>query len=240
MVRITLTGDDLPGFVSAGFDDHVKVFFPPPGADRPVLPVNGPDGPVYPEGATPPVSRDFTPRRYDAVANTLDIDFALHEAGPAATWAAQARPGQMLGIGGPRGSFVIPDDFDWYLFVGDETALPAMGRRLEELRAGSRAIVLAEVVDAREEQALTSRASVETIWLHRHAQASGAAERFSAAIDALTLPPGDGYAWVACESETAKVLRRQLIDKPGIRKEWLKAAGYWRPGVVSTHERHDD
>ncbi|PAX95603.1 hypothetical protein CKW48_21420, partial [Bordetella pertussis] len=33
-------------FVSASFDDHVKVFFPPPGAARPVLPELGPDGPT--------------------------------------------------------------------------------------------------------------------------------------------------------------------------------------------------
>jgi NADPH-dependent ferric siderophore reductase len=29
----------------------------------------------------------------------------------------------------------VPDDFDWYLLIGDETALPAIGRRVEELRA---------------------------------------------------------------------------------------------------------
>ena len=30
---------------------------------------------------------------------------------------------------------IEPDDFDFYLLVGDETALPAIARRLEELRA---------------------------------------------------------------------------------------------------------
>ena len=32
MVRLVLGGDDLAGFVSLGFDDHVKIFIPPPGA----------------------------------------------------------------------------------------------------------------------------------------------------------------------------------------------------------------
>ena len=104
------------------------------------MPEPGPDG-KPPEGVERSPGRDYTPRRYDAGRNELVIDFALHDAGPATDWAAQAEPGQQLAVGGPRGSFVVPDDFDWYLFIGDETALPAIGRRLEELRAGARAIV---------------------------------------------------------------------------------------------------
>ena len=90
LVRITLSGDDLHDFESASFDDHIKVFFPPPGADKPVMPTAGPNGPVFPDDQPRPIARDFTPRRYDREARVLDIEFALHEAGPAATWAAQA------------------------------------------------------------------------------------------------------------------------------------------------------
>nr|WP_246251703.1 siderophore-interacting protein [Ancylobacter pratisalsi] len=39
----------------------------------------------------------------------------------ASTWALAARPGDRLEIGGPRGSAIIPADFDWYWLVGDET-----------------------------------------------------------------------------------------------------------------------
>jgi NADPH-dependent ferric siderophore reductase len=42
LTRVTLTGDDLHDFESASFDDHVKVFFPAPGADKPALPQAGP------------------------------------------------------------------------------------------------------------------------------------------------------------------------------------------------------
>jgi len=51
LVRITLSGDDLHDFESASFDDHIKVFFPPPGADKPVMPTAGPNGPVFPDGS---------------------------------------------------------------------------------------------------------------------------------------------------------------------------------------------
>jgi ferredoxin len=93
MVRIVVGGEALAGFVSAAHDDHVKLFFPQPGQDKPVLPTPSPNGPVYPEGAPLPAARDYTPRRYDAAANTLTIDFVIHGDGPATQWAAQARLG---------------------------------------------------------------------------------------------------------------------------------------------------
>ncbi len=240
MLRITVGGDELKGFISAAHDDHVKLFFPQPGQEKPVLPTPGPNGPVYPEGAARPAARDYTPRRYDAAANTLAIDFVLHGEGPATAWAAQAKPGNFLGVGGPRGSFIVPDDFDWYLLAGDETALPAIGRRLEELSAATRALVVVEVEDIGEEQRFHSRARVDTRWLHRNGTAPGAKPHLQKAIAELRLPQGDGYAWVAAEAGTAKALRRHLVDERGLRKDRVKAAAYWKHGAVAVHETYND
>jgi NADPH-dependent ferric siderophore reductase len=241
MVRVTLTGGDLAGFASAAHDDHMKLFFPRPGEERPTMPVNGPNGPVFPEGFARPPSRDYTPRRHDPAAAELDVDFILHGDGPGSTWASQGRPGQFLGVGGPRGSFVVADDFDCYLFVGDETALPAIGRRLEELPAGARAVAIIEVADRKEEQRLASLANVETIWLHRNGAEAGTTDLLERAVADFRLPPGDIYAWVAAESQTAKKLRRLLIDKHGLNKDWIKAASYWTRGTAAAgHEFFKD
>ena len=240
MARVILGGDELSGFVSAAHDDHVKLFFPPPGQDKPALPTQTPNGPVYLEGVPPPAARDYTPRRYDAGANTLTIDFVLHGDGPAAAWATQARLGQFLGVGGPRGSFIVPDDFDWYLLAGDETALPAIGRRLEELPATTRALVVVEVADAGEEQRFSTRARLETRWLHRNGAEPGARSPLQEAIAELKLPSGEGYAWVAAEAAAAKALRRHLVDERGLRKDRVKAAAYWKQGAVAVHENYDD
>ena len=224
MVRVTLTGEDLAGFVSSGHDDHVKLFFPAVGQD----------------GAEPPAMRDYTPRRYDAAAGTLAVDFALHDAGPATQWAAQAAPGQTLQIGGPRGSFVVADDFDWYLLVGDETALPAIGRRLEELGPGVQALVVAAVAGPEEEQAFDSRAELAIHWVHRPLARATDPAPLLQAVAALTLPERDGYAWAAGESLTAKAVRQHLVAERGLHKAWVKAAGYWRSGSPSIHDTHDD
>src|SRR5262245_42744641 len=184
MVRVTLSGAELAGFTSLGFDDHVKLFFPE------IEPTE-----LDSNGAPKPVSRDYTPRRYDANANILDIDFALHEAGPATQWARQVRPGQVLNIGGPRGSFVIPTCYDWHLLVGDDTALPAIGRRLSELPAGATAVVVAEIDSGTDEISFDSPADVSVTWVHRKGAEAGSTDRLSRALRTLRLPAGDYYAW---------------------------------------------
>jgi NADPH-dependent ferric siderophore reductase len=229
MRRIVVGGDDLEGFSSLGFDDHVKVFFPDTGG-RLVDGVAGDNGIVFPEGARPE-ARDFTPRRYDPARRELTLDFSLHGRGPAATWAAAAHPGAPLGVGGPRGSQVVSDTFDWHLLVGDETALPAIQRRLEELPERATALVVVEVDDAREEQRTESRASIDVRWVHRDRHQS-----VDGAVADLTFPAGEGFAWVAGEASMARRVRQHLIQERGLAKAWIKAAAYWRLGSVGKHE----
>jgi NADPH-dependent ferric siderophore reductase len=240
MIRVTLGGEALEGFHSPGFDDHVKLFFPDPATGRLVLPTAGPDGPAPPADGAKPTMRDYTPRRHDAAAGTLDIDFAVHDAGPATTWAAQAAPGQRLGVGGPRGSFLVPTDFAGHLLVGDDTALPAIARRLEELPAGSRALVLAEVDGPEDEIAFESAADLRTVWVHRRGAAPGAVNGLLERLRGLELPADDLYAWVACESAAAKAIRAHLVDARGVPPKQVKAAGYWRRGDAATHDTHGD
>jgi NADPH-dependent ferric siderophore reductase len=240
MLRITLGGADLAGFHSPGFDDHVKLFFPDPVTGELVLPRAGPDGPQAPSDGPRPTMRDYTPRHFDPDALTLAIDFAVHEAGPATTWALQAAPGQRLGVGGPRGSFLLPTDFDWHLLVGDDTALPAIARRLAELPAGARAMVLAEVDSAADELPLTSASTVEVHWVHRAGAAPGEAAPLLDRLAGLPFPPGDFHAWVACETGVAKAIRAHLVGERGAQPGWTKAAGYWRRGSVATHDSIGD
>src|SRR5258708_22288481 len=115
--RFGFTSPDLPDFVSASHDDHVKLFFPAVGNDA--------DG-------RQTCMRDFTPRRFDKSMGMLIIDFALHEAGPATRWATAAQIGDTLEIGGPTGASVVPDDFHCYLLIRDHTALPAIRPRLAQ------------------------------------------------------------------------------------------------------------
>jgi NADPH-dependent ferric siderophore reductase len=240
MVKVSLGGADLDGFVSSGFDDHVKLFFPNPGEMRPILPNTPQSNQITVEGTLKPVARDYTPRRHDAVSRTLEIEFALHDSGPATAWAAQARPGHFLGVGGPRGSFIIPTDFACHLLVGDETALPAISRRLEELPPAVRAIVVVEVDTVAEEQGFATQAQAKIVWVHRLGAEPGSVRPLLDAVRALTLPTEDIFAWAACESGVARALRLHFLNERGFGKGRVKAAGYWKRGAAAVHDRLDD
>lgn len=234
IVRVTFGSPALHDFVSLGFDDHVKLMLPQPGQAELVLPVPGPNGPPsLPEGTPRPVMRDYTPRRFDPKAGELDIEFALHGDGPAAIWAAQAQPGQTVGIGGPRGSFVVPTDFDWHLLIGDETALPAIARRLEELPAGTQALVVV-AIDPADQRALATAATLHLQWV------APTREALLQAVSALALPAGTGHAWAAGEASAMAQVRELLIRHHGVAREHCRCAAYWKAGASNHHENLQD
>lgn len=206
---ITFAGAELADFVSASFDDHIKFII---------------DG-----GEAGEVRRDYTPRRYDAAAGELTLEFALHGDGPAAAWAEQAVPGQRATIAGPRGSFIIPVDYDWHLFVGDETAMPAITRRLEELPAGTRAQVILQVADTGDQRTFQSEATLIVQWVSKP-------EELISAVHALQLPDGEGYAWCAGEARAMAAVRRLLVEEKGHPSHNIRAAAYWKNGASGHHE----
>jgi NADPH-dependent ferric siderophore reductase len=240
MRRITFGGQELTGFRSAAADDHVKLFFPVKGQSQPTLPSPGPDGMIFPAGEPRPAVRDYTPRRFDPKACELTIEFVVHGHGPASYWAEHARPGDWIGIGGPRGSLIIPNNYDDYLLVGDETALPAIARRLEEMPPGTNVTALIEVADRREERHLPSAARTQITWLHRNATPPGTRTLLENALKSLIIPVGDTHTWIACEIEVARGLRRYLIEEVGLSRAHIKAAGYWRLGEPGVHAGIDE
>lgn len=231
--RIVLEGD-LEGFVSLGFDDHAKIF-PVADGETPVLPTVGPDGPVFPEPR--PVARDYTPRAWDIAAGRLTLDFVTGHGGPATEWAMAAKPGSRLGVGGPRGSFVVPTAYAHHVLIGDETALPAIARRLEELPADVAATAVIEVEDEAGRLPLSSEARLERRWVERRGGPRGRADALIAAAT-RALEPVDragAYVWIAGESSVAKSLREAVIGL-GFSSKAMKAAGYWRVGGPGAHE----
>ena len=227
LVCVTLSGD-LNGFQSPSFCDHLKLFFPDPVTG--VLNLPGQEG-------AKPIARDYTPRRFDIAAGTLDTEFALHgvghNAGPATQWASTAQAGDSINIGGPRGSTIVPLAFTTYLLIGDDTALPAIARRLEELPASAKVIVIAEVDGPEDRLSFTALADADIHWIYRQTQP------LNEALKRMHLPQGGLHAWVACESAAAKLIRTQLIDDHGVPAGYVRASGYWRKGEPGVHDSID-
>ena len=197
MLRMHFQSPELAGFESAAPDDHIKLFVPEPFS-----------------GGEERCSRDYTPRAFDAAAGTLTIDFALHDAGPATRWALAAQVGDTIMIGGPKGSTVIADDFDWYLLIGDETALPSIGRRLEELRPDVPVSVLALVDGEADRLTFAAREGLDVRWRARDGAGVDDAQLIAAALGSTPLPSGDGFVWIAAEATVARRLRESSASAP--------------------------
>ncbi|SDI70848.1 siderophore-interacting protein [Pseudomonas panipatensis] len=207
-VSVTFTGDALADFLSASFDDHVKFIFSDDNGDV--------------------IRRDYTPRAFDPAKRELTIEFALHGDGKASTWAQRASRGSTAIIGGPKGSMIIPLDYDWHLLVGDATALPAINRRLEELPAASRALVIVQVNDPADRRALHSQAQLELQWVD-------SPEQLISALRQLQLPSADGFAWGAGEASMMAQARAIIANEKGHPKDAMRVAAYWRHGVSDYH-----
>lgn len=229
MRRITFTGDDLFGaagreaFSSPGFDDHVKLVLPgAAGDDHPGE--QTPTGLEWRPGALER-TRDYSVRTWDAASGRLDIDVVRHPGGLASAWAERARPGDSLHCAGPRSSAGDLPSADWHLLIGDETALPAIGRWLEETPAGPTTHAFIEVPAASDRQELATSAHVTWLARGRHIGA-GTSTLLLDALREFAPPPGLGYAWCAAEAETVKPIRRLLRDVLG--GERVEVHGYWR------------
>lgn len=151
---------------------------------------------------------------------------ALHDAGPASDWAAAAAVGHWVGVAGPRGSMVVPTAFAWHWLLGDETAVPAIVRRLAELPAEAAATVRIQVRNPADRRPLASAAKLDLQWV----------DSLPEAAQALTIPEGDGYIWAAGEHADMAALRKVVLAKPGVNPKRMRIAAYWKKGVADHHE----
>lgn len=217
LVRITLGGADLEGFVAPGPADHIKVFFP--AAD----------------GET--VARDYTPFAFRPDAEggpELDVDFVLHgDNGPASAWAARAEAGHEISIGGPRGSRLAPSDAARVILVADESALPAAARWIDAF-PGLPVIGLFTVADEATAEYLADRdgADRDYRWFtgdDRDARLAEALRELCADESAT----GETFFALAGEATALIPLRRYLRRELGLSKDQVDAQGYWKRGIIA-------
>ena len=242
MVRLTLGGPNLavPTFEAHVADEHVKLLFP---NEDGVLAV-----PIQLENFLDwidpqPVSRDYTIRAHRPEAaggsGEVDIDLVVHEGGLASTWATTAELGSGIWVAGPPRGVVIPDEFTWQAYVGDETALPAIARRLEELPRTQRGVAIIEVADDAEEQQIDAPDGIEIIWLHRDGIEAGASTLLSDAVATIEIPRDEpAYVWGAGETFAMKPVRR-WARAAGLGKDQHDVLGYWRRGASGSEHDHE-
>jgi len=243
MVRVTLSGENMKGFFSKGPAEHVRIYFPNETMGVLTLPVEGPEGLDFPTDVDRPKSRAYTPRRWNAGANQLDVDFVIRGEGPASAWAASVKASDPAVVSGqPSGAYLLETNVDWYFILGDETALPAIATLAEVFPAPMRVHAVIEVLDADEEQELTSDAHLEVTWLHRGAEKELSGRLLVTAMREATLPEGGGRVWVSAEASIMRDLRRNLLEDRGLERSRIRTQGYWKNGSLNQtdHDMRDD
>jgi NADPH-dependent ferric siderophore reductase len=208
MRRLELTAPELEGFSYA------------PGQDVMLL--------VAAEGNRP-VRRRYTIRRLDFARRLLTLDVVLHGDGPGERWIRAAAPGDRIEGIGPRGKITTSPAADWHLFMGDESALPAIFAMTESLPGDSVATVVIEVPDPADEQELSAPARTRLTWLHRLSGRAGEAGALTAEAAEVELPPGKGHAYLLGEAKVVLALRELLAGR-GLPPEQMSPKAYWGRG----------
>jgi len=241
MIRVCFGSGDLAGWVSTGRgDERLVIVFPHAGDTEPPAPQRNADGTYdYLDEASRPEMRSYTVRAWDERTQEMLIDFVTHDGGVATPWVLAAQPGHTVFVTEAVGWYDPPADTAWELLVADMTALPALGRIVEQLPAGRRAYVIAEVIEPADEQLLGSGTRVETRWLH----GSGHGRTPSgllAALQGFCWPDGPGYLWFAGEAAESRAVRRYLRRERGWSADRYAILGYWRVHKQEWTRRYEE
>lgn len=233
MVRIVAGGPGFEAYVNNDFvDRYVKIAFPQPGI-------------AYPEPldlwtvreTMPreqwPHTRTYTVRWVDEMAGELAIDFVIHgDEGLAGPWAAAAQPGDGLVITGPGGGYNPDPAADWYLFAGDESALPAISAVIESLPRHARGLAFLEVDNDADIQAIAAPDGVELRWLLRRGAPAGTSEALVGAVRDAAWPEGRVQVFAHGERGYMKGLRNVFYAQRGLDRAQVSLSGYWAQGRV--------
>lgn len=211
MIRIVLEGGDLHRFESTGRPDEF-VWLTFPAADNE-------------EG----IGRYYTVRRWNPLLREMTIDFVLHQTGVATNWAQRVCEGETIRLLAPRSRFCPPSDADYIVLLGDMTGLPAVGRIIEELPCGVKAIAHIEIPCEEDRQTIDTTGDTTLNWHYTFGHGHQPT-RLHDIARSMQLPEGKAYIWIAGEASAVSDCRKHFRDVLGIDKSRITSVGYWIEG----------
>lgn len=215
MLRVTLGGDEIATFPDDQEGAYIKLIFPGE------------------EGAKD-MTRTYTVRYQRR--NQIDVDFVMHgDGGPASDWAKSARPGDDIRVGGPGPKKLVDNTADWFLLVGDMSALPAMSVCIEQLPADARGYAVIEVAEESDIQTLAHPPSFALHWVitpELDKDSRGLINR----VRQLEWLSGRPSVWAACEFSKMRELRRYFKEDRHLERQELYISSYWKCG--SSENQH--
>jgi NADPH-dependent ferric siderophore reductase len=243
MQRLILTGEALADFPADSTSGYIKLMFATDG--EPLTQATAVEG-------QRPLMRTYTVRAFDPEKRWLSVDFMLHNhgpqpAGPAASWAERAQPGDRILVGGPGPTKFIYADADWYFLVGDMTALPAISCNLEQMPAAARGYAVIEIAGEDDRQALVCPPGIEVIWVVdaspvpslEQAAATAETSALLQQVRASEWLHGDVAVWAACEFHKMRALRQYFRQEQNTGRKETYISSYWKLGRSEDEHKLD-
>ena len=174
--------------------------------------------------------RPYTIRSFRKNKLELDIDFSYHfgNQGYATKWASHAKIGDEILISGPGLKKPINEKSDWFFFVGDMTALPAIACYLERIPKSAEGFVVLEIISKNDKIELIKPKNIKIKWVVKSKQNPSVLED---AVKEINWLNGKPYVWVACEFNKMRNLRNFFQKDKKISKNEMYISSYWKLGL---------
>ena len=178
------------------------------------------------------LARPYTIRNFRKNKLELDIDFSYHsgDKGYATKWAYNAKIGDKIKISGPGSKQLLDNNSDWFFFVGDMTALPAISSYLEVLPEDSVGFAVIEITTSYDKIDLKKPKNIKVIWVVKSDNDKNG-DGFIHAVREVKWLNKKPYVWVACEFTKMKYLRDYFQKEKRICKKEMYISSYWKSGL---------
>ncbi|HEY7050572.1 MAG TPA: siderophore-interacting protein [Mycobacterium sp.] len=165
--------------------------------------------------------RGYTLVNPDPRADTVDIEFALHD-GLASRWAETAVPGDTIEATVLGSNFTLPVPSPaGYVIVGDTASLPAINSLLDAIADAPARVFLEATRDS--DKDLPVHRGADVVWIDR----KNSGEALVQGVAAAAFDAPDHFGWVACDNLTTRAVAKLFREDYRIPRKSIKAQAYW-------------
>lgn len=214
--RLTLSGD-FTTFVNPVAGLHFRFLIGPKGSKYPTLDENGLT--FWPGGLSKWHRPVFTVRKLGPSAEWIDVDIALHDGGRTTEWLKDIKIDEAIAINGPSGSKM--PKADKMFLLGDETAMPAILRIIDQTSSYEEVFAVLALRDQEDLQPFTSNKKV-TIEVIDMKEKQGLLNAFENKIEFMS----DSFLFFAAERSQA-TKARNLLKSANISLGTSRISAYW-------------
>lgn len=237
--RIYFASDDFSDFPTDQNGAHIKLFFPDEIHLKPLLPHRNEQGKVvWPEGKKP-ITRTYTIRDFLKAEKLLIVDFVRHaDFGVAADWAVHAQIGDTLGLAGPGGPERFNLNANYWIFIGDLSALPMIASSLEQLAEDANGQIWIEIEHEADQIQLIHPKAMQLNWIMKGQDNE---REIIKSLTHLDWTSNDISISLAGENSRVVSLRKLFRNEYKVPKSQLYAVPYWKIGETEEgyhQERH--